>query len=52
MLTRAELDRKPEKKTRVIVRLTLPDVKTYQRHEEDIKRLATEAGALLAVKMG
>ena len=47
-----QLDRKTEPKTRVIVRLTLQNVKAYQTHEAEIKRLAAEIGASLAVKMG
>lgn len=47
-----ELDRKTEPKTRVIVRFTFPNVKAYQTHEADIKRMAEDVGASLAVKMG
>lgn len=52
MLTRTELDRKVEPKTRVIVRMTFPDVKTYRVHEDEVKHLAEVVGASLAVKMG
>ena len=52
LLTKAELDRKQAPKTKVIVRLTLPDVKAYKTHEDSIKQLAADSGASMAVKMG
>ena len=47
-----ELDRKTKPKTRVIVRMSVPDMKVYQTHETEIKRLAADMGASMAVKMG
>lgn len=51
LLTSQELDRNEEPKTKVRVQITLPNVKTYQAHADDIKALAARAGGTVAVKM-
>ena len=50
-MTRDQLDSKKAPKTRVIVRLTLPNAKAYETHAEDIKQTADRVGASMAVKM-
>jgi hypothetical protein len=46
-----KLDRLEAPKTKVVVRITLPNAKAYKNHEDEIKSLADRAGGLLAVKM-
>ena len=50
-MTRKELDRKYAPRTRVVVRMTFPNVKAYETHAEEVKSTAERVGASLAVKM-
>lgn len=46
-----KLDRIPEPKNRVAVRIVFPDVKTYTKNAEALKYIAKDASATGAVSM-
>lgn len=46
-----KLDKQAKQKDKVVVRITLPDVKTYNNCAPVIHELAEKTGASVAVKM-
>lgn len=51
MITKDKLDRQTKPKNKVVVRITLPDAKTYEACADTIHELAAQSGATVAVKM-
>lgn len=51
MISKEQLDRPAKQKEKVVVRITLPDAKTYEAHAVEIHDLAERTGATVAVKM-
>lgn len=47
-----ELDRAKSENSSVVVRVVFPDVKTYNKHVRELRRLADDSKASVAVKMG
>lgn len=47
-----ELDRPKSDHSRVVVRMVFPDVKTYNKHVRELRRLADKSKASVAVRMG
>lgn len=47
-----ELDRPKSESNSVVVRMVFPDVKTYNKHVRELRRLADESRASVAVRMG
>ena len=47
-----ELDRLKNDHSRVIVRMVFPDIKIYNKHVRELRRLAADSNASVAVKMG
>lgn len=52
MLRKDQLDKMIDHKNQVIVRILFPDIKAYNANAEALKKIADDAGASGAVRMG
>lgn len=52
MIQTDQLDKKTEHKDQVVLRLLFPNVKTYKANADVLRKIANDAGASGAVRMG